>query len=445
MAQIKNDVKDISRSASPEDKENISKFPNRHRSDPSHPWSTVKTKLKASPRKLLRRLSAADEVDRELSEVMSDMTVEDDRVPVIRVDSTPASNVAPLAPSYLPPQRTATGEDLNRFVSASTASGTTLTAGSAPSFVKHAGPVQIRHISPADVPTLHERVGKMIFDKVMMKWVKATAVDVFEKSSKEHASGTEGTSEDPFRDIESLKGDGSNGRTRRSEDDAEATVDEQGDTGEATENSEIDDEEEAELNSFSFDGPPAVVGMGDGMDDDQTTDSEDEIVREGHSVVVLEHPDDDLESEEESQLDVKHELGQSITELLPTIPRLAANVTTPSQRHRESRITTTPGVRSALKGGNATPVSVLKDPNRSRHKTPSNKSDYRRRRSVSFSDGKRDGPIRGLSRKNDDPNDGGVAQSEDTYLVPSIRSKRIADMMLDLEDSGKRNKRNDIY
>ncbi|KAI9465638.1 hypothetical protein BJY52DRAFT_597676 [Lactarius psammicola] len=65
-------------------------------------------------------------------------------------------------------------EDLNRFVSSSTVSGTTLTTGSSGSFVKHPGPAHITRIAPEDIPSLPERVGKMVFDKVMMRWVKAT-------------------------------------------------------------------------------------------------------------------------------------------------------------------------------------------------------------------------------------------------------------------------------
>jgi hypothetical protein len=56
---------------------------------------------------------------------------------------------------------------------------------------------------------------------------------------------------------------------------------------------------------------------------------------------------------------------------------------------------------------------------------------------VSFSDGKREGPIRGVGR-NAGVNVGGVDEDEKgAVFVPSVRSKRIADMMEDLESAGK--------
>ncbi|KAI0255920.1 hypothetical protein BJV78DRAFT_1151364 [Lactifluus subvellereus] len=106
-------------------------------------------------------------------------------------------------------------EDLNLFVSSSTVSGTTLTAGSSGSFVKHPGLVQITHIGPEDVPVLLKwvgSVGKMVSDKVMVRcvtsWVKA--VTVASKSSEgsgvENVATSDVKNEDPFRNIESLCG-----------------------------------------------------------------------------------------------------------------------------------------------------------------------------------------------------------------------------------------------
>src|SRR6202042_3803068 len=111
----------------------------------------------------------ADEVDEELAEEVGDMSVENQGVvvPVINTENatahgtirilqsrSPAGALAPqtqgqgqqsglLAPPIYPSNsvRLGANDDLNRFVSSSTAtSGTTLTAGSAGSFVKHAGP-----------------------------------------------------------------------------------------------------------------------------------------------------------------------------------------------------------------------------------------------------------------------------------------------------------------
>ena len=67
---------------------------------------------------------------------------------------------------------------------------------------------------------------------------------------------------------------------------------------------------------------------------------------------------------------------------------------------------------------------------------------------VSFSDGKRDGPIAGLGRNLPTP-DGSVdidpgslsdssSSGPSNALIPSARSKRIADMLEDLEDTCER-------
>jgi protein NUD1 len=426
--------------ASSDDKENNHNHSQQSFSNASDHSFKFRPRLKASPRKLLRRLSAADEVDRELAEVVSNITVEDNlnsHVPIIQINSEPTLFLAPpsnLQPTYPSSSaQTATGEDFNRFVSTSTASGTTLTAGSVPSFAKHPGAVQIHRILPNDVPILPERVGRMIYDKVMMKWVKSTAMvsaGIIEDDSRER--GTEETSNDPFRDIHSLNGDRSHGRVVASEEGIANSDEQPLNTG----MEDVVDEEEAELNSFSFDAAFPVVENGptnmqmDGPDGDITTDSEDDIGVNELSL-AMPGPDqcDNFDSEDESE----PEPGPSTLRLFPSIiPQHAVDIGTPSHAQRD-RKAATPVIRSVLKSTSATPASVLKDASRSRHKTPPNKTDRRRHRSVSFSDGKRDGPIRGLgrnARKHDD-----YARSESDRFVPSVRSKRIAHMMNDLEDS----------
>ncbi|KAJ2966807.1 hypothetical protein NUW54_g13698 [Trametes sanguinea] len=103
---------------------------------------------------------------------------------------------------------------------------------------------------------------------------------------------------------------------------------------------------------------------------------------------------------------------------------------------------------SALKSASITPVSALKDPSRNRLYTPANGSGHRR--SVSFSDGKHDGPIRGIgrnlptpegSRPGDDDEDSPLAlesraEGGSAVLVPSARSRRIANMLDNLGDDG---------
>ena len=116
------------------------------------------------------------------------------------------------------------------------------------------------------------------------------------------------------------------------------------------------------------------------------------------------------------------------TSALSTFVDQPAGITTPVPSHR---VAAAP-VRSALKGASGTPVSALKDPNKYRDQTPITRA---HRLSVSFSDGKRDGPIRGLQRNAQDEEE--IArQTPESMFVPSARSKRIAAMMEAEESSG---------
>ncbi|KAI0004643.1 hypothetical protein BJV74DRAFT_971764 [Russula compacta] len=292
-------------------------------------------------------------------------------------------------------------EDLNRFVSSSTASGT---AGSSGSFVKHPGPAQITRIGPEDVPTLPERVGRMVFDKVMMRWVKATAIELPNIPGGGGGSAEiDGESEDPFRDIESLREDS------------------MADDG-AGDNSDIDevgDEEEMELTSFSFDGPSSRMRATSIPGEDDTTDSDndDEDVTEisalSASLSLAGPPevgfDPDSSDEERYQ-------GRALAVIKCTSGREA--------------FAPTP-IRSVLKSAIASPAVSLVDPVINSHHTPAGKPGHRR--SVSFSDGKREGPIRGLGRSThaDSSNRELVSQVlvGDSPFEPSARSKRIGEML----------------
>ncbi|KAI0061603.1 hypothetical protein BV25DRAFT_1805264 [Artomyces pyxidatus] len=331
---------------------------------------------------------------------------------------------APVYPSSS--IRARANEDLNRFVSSSTASGTTLTAGSSASFVKHPGPAQITRIAPEDVPALPERVGKMVFDKVMMRWVKSTAEATRVVSDGGYAASAEGEgeSEDPFRDIESLREEdserGESGDALR-EDDHRAL--------EMSRIEEVDDEEEMELTSFSFDGPPQGLVRGEHsseegeliVDDDETTDSDhdDELVTQLTDMSLAGPPE--IVYEPDSDEDE------------PSRPPAQFNTPIPS---RASSTGPTP-IRSVLKSTSTTPLSAARDPLRFAHQTPANRP--RHRRSVSFSDGKHEGPIRGLHSEESEADDPDRAHSMlvgTSSFVPSARSKRIAGMMEDLEDTG---------
>jgi len=343
---------------------------------------------------------------------------------------------APLeynVPSY-PPSSTRSGpnEDLNRFVSSSTVTGTTLTSGSAGSFVKHAGPKQMRRIGPEDVVgALSDKVGQMVLDRQTMKWVKDSALAA-STTTREREEDEE--SEDPFRDIESLRDEDSTHPSER-EEESESRIEEIVE--------DVDDPEEAVLNSFSFDDSSAAIcPVMTGIPRPDDEDSED-------SGIVVDDPlTDSDESLEEEFADYTGEQHEEITDDVslrefPAPPPRSNPVFSTPLPLRPSTITSTGATpfpsaerSGTVKSNSVTPVSALKDPNRS--KIPAS---LKHRRSVSFSDGKRDGPIRGLN--------GGVAEVSDSesgnenmgrssagnLFEPSVRSKRIAGMLDDLQDN----------
>ena len=317
-------------------------------------------------------------------------------------------------------------EDLNRFVSSSTVSGTTLTTGSSGSFVKHPGPAQITRIGPEDVPALPERVGRMVFDKVMMRWVKATAIEPLRISEGGGGGSAEidTESEDPFRDIESLReeslvGDGPGEQAPPS-----------------TDNSDVDevvDEEEMELTSFSFDGPShghtQAAGVS-GEDDTTDSDSDDEDVTDISTLSAsfsLEGRPEVASDQDSSDEETHQEHARAVVKTAP-VPSREVSLPTP--------------IRSALKSAVASPAVSFVDPVTSNNWTPASKPGYRR--SVSFSDGKREGPIRGLGRSpHADSSDSelvGQVLIGDSSFEPSARSKRIGGMLDGLESTKKKKK-----
>ncbi|KAK7048103.1 hypothetical protein R3P38DRAFT_2867383 [Favolaschia claudopus] len=396
--------------------------------------STSSVRTRASPRRP-QRMEAMPEADGELAGNMSKLSLGWRRPTVsafipqipVTIIANPAllgSVVAPPAPAHpTATMRSGTNEDLNRFVSSSTASGTTLTVASVPSYVKHQGPAQLRTIAPKDVPALPERMGDMLFDKVMMKWVKSVQPGAPDTIAEEEPS------EDPFGDIESLRDD-----SRQLSRDDDVTQERERERGDATE-----DEEEMELTSFSTDASGRVVAVMTGVDTDDLFDEETTDSEAGNDAVVtgaLEHtypPRRDSESEselDEQEEDVGNETAMptpqdltadSLTDAFAPPPIVVRTFTTPPPSAQKTPASTmktrdTPVAGPSRKSVTATPVSAmkstpssaLKDPNRSRFQTPRRTH----RRSVSFSDGKRDGPIRGLNS-----------------VEPSVRSKRIAEML----------------
>ncbi|TFK19988.1 hypothetical protein FA15DRAFT_600514 [Coprinopsis marcescibilis] len=383
------------------------------------------SRTKSSPRK-----PPARPTQEELNESFSRISLHDNQQPpftranIERVQAAAPSTLAP--PSY-PSVRINGNEDLNRFVSSSTASGTTLTASSVPSFVKHAGPAHLRTIAPADLPSLPERLGDMLFDKVMMKWVKNT-VQATRDPDKSGVTVAE-LSDDPFGDFESLHDDSRLSPTGPEAEDVPGAV--LAEMAAIEERSEADDEEESELTSFSTDASMHVVDIMTGVDsagyndDDETTDSDADDELEGTvtgqpvAVVDYESGDEDASPTHATGLPV-----QTLSAHPPHDP--VTQLSTPNKRNRSTPLST-PILRSALKSHSVTPTSVLKGS----YRTPGNVS-YRHRRSVSFTDGKREGPIQGLDSS---VSSNGTCAVGDAAPQPSARSKRIADMMDALADS----------
>ncbi|KAI6114273.1 hypothetical protein F5141DRAFT_1105535 [Pisolithus sp. B1] len=349
-------------------------------------------------------------------------------------------------------------EDLNRFVSTSTASGTIVTASSAPSFVKHAGPVHITHITPLDVPSLPERIGKMVYDKEQMRWTKASIRAVSEADDhRDHSAGTDAESEDPFRDIDSLREDDSGGSYHSEQGAAEGHVDRNGNDEDEDQVAEIDisgleevgqeyanDQEEVDLTSFTFDGPSVAAIRMATSEEEEVEDDISDSDSDAHDEEVGDTEDRVAPPVFESEDEPSHDSPIPNPQPLPTERFNPTIETTPVVTARRSSALTTPmPSRPAMRSTSVTPVSAMKDPNRDRFRTPAQRIGHRR--SVSFSDGKRDGPIRGLSTKpheSDDDIGTSMATSTTTSLdpsqsssdcAPSARSRRLAEMMHMLE------------
>ena len=262
----------------------------------------------------------------------------------------------------------------------------------------------------------------MVFDKVMMRWVKATLMEPLRiaEGSGGGSAEIDAESEDPFRDIESLRedslvGDGIEGRASP-----------------LTDNSDVDevaDEEEMELTSFSFDGPSHTHIPAASLSEDDTTDSDndddDDDVTDISALSAsfsLAGPPEVASDPDSSDDETHHERALAIVKSPPG-PSREVSVPTP--------------IRSALKSAAATPVVTFVDPAISGHHTPASKSGHRR--SVSFSDGKREGPIRGLGRSTQaERSDGeltGQALVGDLPFELSARSKRIGEMLDGLEST----------
>jgi hypothetical protein len=294
----------------------------------------------------------------------------------------------------------------------------------------------------------------MVYDKDLMKWVRVAsraASDTEDQRDQTTCNGTDGDSEDPFKDIESLKEDDSRDTQGSAHIDIGGDISEAGGepdeiemsrVEEVEEDVELNDQEEVNLTSFSFDGPSVaairIVPSDDSEGDEevQTSDSESDnrhgaaLGGEGEDAAAISGSEDKFSPELQDPSPIRPASNSTVVTVTPVAP----------QCRSLSLITSIP--RSALKSTSVTPVSAMKNPSRDRHRTPAQR--LGRRRSVSFSDGKRDGPIRGLNPKGHESDDdvGSPATSISDHdpaqglFIPSARSRRIAEMMQNLESPG---------
>ncbi|KAH7885133.1 hypothetical protein F5I97DRAFT_1928557 [Phlebopus sp. FC_14] len=509
MQQIKNDMKGSKRLFSSDTEASKNTHAEDHRPnsvgpmhDRSHPsaWSTwsqekenrsrrkspkfgtprrpsFNLRQHQSPRRLAR--SVSDDHDQSLVLEMSNMSIEapwqtDDtssvleinparnNVPQIRVTSSTITETLVPPPAQIPRSypssslRSGNNDDLNRFVSSSTASGTTITASSVPSFVKHAGPVHITHITPSDVPSLPQRVGKMVYDKNLMKWMKASVRAPETDDQRDQTVNTDGESEDPFKDIDSLREDDSGDAPARPQTavESQAIAEEPGEDEDHVRQDmsrieevgeyETNDQEEIDLTSFTFDGPSVAAVRVIPSEDEDEDDSHDGTSDSDSDVQDAEEPHTDSQPVQQvfdSEDELSNESPVSPPKnLLVEQPATGVVETTPIAVRKSSTLTTPVPPKSALKSTSVTPVSAMKDPSRDMYRTPAQRVGHRR--SVSFSDGKRDGPIRGLIVKPHESDDdvgtsasSSLGTSQGTEYVPSARSKRLAEMMQQLEET----------
>ena len=182
----------------------------------------AKSRTGPSPRRMLRRLSASEEIRRIEEETTESESDEESDVrgghnSLDRSDSrrdhspVPVQNGQQYGAPSTNPRFDYNADDLNRYVSSSTYptntnTGTTIST----SFVKHKGrppppPSTMRMIRPDDVVgVMPDRVGKMRYDKVSMRWVRDNLETVDENGESRRESEE---SEDVFAGMESWRDD----------------------------------------------------------------------------------------------------------------------------------------------------------------------------------------------------------------------------------------------
>lgn len=613
MAQIKSDFGDEKENTDPS-RSLISLTDSHSTRISSTSKSRPRNKTGPSPRKLLRRISAADEVDREIEEADEESfqdapgsrvanshlsvpgtslpetpsqspnrrSVKRSRSPIVVVGggnggqpliqiepnsptvtltgplpppppasnsgSTSTSNSAPGSPSPTPRRQlpqyhlqerhrqllstttttaiTTTAitanvvhidaqvVDLSRFVSSSTTGNnhTSSSWASAGTGVKHPGPAVaggagVRTIKPEEIEPI-TRVGKMVYDPVGMRWTRGRREPEFveeDGTQPEDGDGEddgdeeqEDLSEDPFRDIESLRdGTGELDSMRDAESETDGEDDER--SNGTADNDLVDEEEEDDGFDFTAEDyqqePPAnqprdyLTGNSDGeSEQDEQYDEEPSASRRP---VFDDRDDSEVERSQDEQDENPHPDNTSRSDLQRNFERpwdepsvvydngqsLDFDATPRPSRHRQPPVSATTTPRPILIPSQSTPQpfpypnprgrptipAQRQPPNPPRSvlkQTPSGSgvnsvfrgapvtpygSGKGHRRSVSFSDGKTYGKIRGLGAERKD--DGGTDEEavgegangnhlearrtvdKSVSLAPSVRTKRIAGLL----------------
>lgn len=340
-------------------------------------------------------------------------------------DRVRSPNPTFLAPPSAVFSNARTNSDLNRFVSSSTtatnATGTTLTGGS---FVKHPGPPQMVRITPTDLPGLPDRVGKMVYDSALKRWVKEKSLppQSVNRNIDATTGEVEGESDDPFRDFESLRDEDSRNHNATL-DASNVTGFSQGYVSAHSEDMQMDDsdsdtdedEDEAHFSTFSFTGPAAgvvhvITGEEDMDEEDETTDTDGEPLPE----------QDDGGNSDYEEIDSGNNLSSHIASLA------SMSISDSPMKQSDTNIAVFTSVGLAMQTPSAQEKRVIQPPRsvlKSASVTPASKPGHRR--SVSFSDGRTDGKIL----------DAGSADCKSaTSFLPSTRTNRIADMLGKLED-----------
>ncbi|WVR05863.1 hypothetical protein IAU60_002889 [Kwoniella sp. DSM 27419] len=337
----------------------------------------------ASPRRMLRRLSASEEIKRvhegdsgDSDEQLSTPSRYSHRQGLQERRPTRAAgavmNGAPFAPS--PAFAT---DDLDRFVSSSThatshATSTTMST----SFVKHRGPraaagtpgSAMRMIRPDDVHgVVPDRIGKMRFDRAAMRWVRE-GLGAVDEAGESKAGGSE-ESVDVFAEMESSPDSGERTASKCS-----ARV---------------------EISIFSSTTSAS------------TSDNEDLMVAEADQTRIIQdfdsmsETDSEVEGDEPTTMPSNHHITAGIDLNSPHRPAIHHVSSAPAVMTPVSAAHAPKPIRSALRNA-ATPATAFKKRTGwSDEKTP---GPFMRgitpgssgKRSVSFSDGRKTGKIMGL-------------------------------------------------